>query len=99
MSNSPIERKLFFAAAPEGTGDGIPMVIIGVPKAAWEYMRNGKTHTIDLTKAGIPVKLMMYGGKNHDTVKKVMDEAAAQSNIVIDDRRREDFSIKPKDGA
>jgi hypothetical protein len=74
------EQKVVFAVAYEGTGDGIPLIILGVPRAAWVYMKDGKTHTFDLTKAGVPVKIMMFGGSDQAAIKGVLAEAAARGN-------------------
>lgn len=94
---SGIEEKIVFAISPDGQGDGVPVILMGIPAGAWEYMRNGKTHTFDLTKAGLPVKFVLYGAADHAEAMKVMEATMAASGTVIDDRRRDDFSIKPKD--
>lgn len=95
---SGIEEKIVFAVSPTGQGDGAPVVILGIPKGAWEYMKDGKTHNFDLTKAGIPVKLMLFGAESHDAAMKVMNEAFAASGNAYLDARNRDFSIEPKGG-
>lgn len=92
-----LEQKMAFAVAPDGTGDGIPLILMGIPTGAWEYMKDGHTHTFDLTKAGIPAKFILFGGKDHDEVMKMMTTDLAKLGIVVDDQRRKDFSIKNKD--
>jgi hypothetical protein len=47
-------------------------VILGVPEAAWEYMKDGKTHTFDLNAVGVPVSLVMFGGKTRGHVLETL---------------------------
>lgn len=35
-----VEEKIVFATSA-GTGDGIPLVILGIPGGAWEYLQSG----------------------------------------------------------
>lgn len=87
------EEKVVCGISPEGTGDGVPLVILGVPKGAWEYMKDGKTHTFDLTAAGVPVKLVLFGGKDHEECSRLLVQAGTI------DARGVDFSIQPKKDA
>jgi hypothetical protein len=91
-----IEKKMVFAVAPEGQGDGVPLVLLGIPTGAWEYMRDGKTHNFDLTRSGIPVKLMLYGAADHSAAMKVVEDHMKTLGLPLLDARREDFSTKPK---
>jgi hypothetical protein len=90
-----IEQKVVFAVAPQGQGDGVPVVVLGIPEGAWEYMSKGKTHTFDLTMAGVPVKLILFGGKDHSEVFGILDKTAQVSNTPYLNRMRDDFSMKP----
>lgn len=90
-----IEQKIVFAMAPPDAR-GTATVLLGIPKAAWEYMKDGKTHHFDLTRIGLPVQLMLYGAEDHDAALKAIEGALAVRGVAYDDRRREDFSIKPK---
>ena len=92
-----IEQKLVFAISPEGQGDGVPVLLIGVARDAWIYMKDGKTHHLDLSSIGIPVKLMMFGAKNHDAAMQVMQQAIAASGQAYLDERQRDFSMQPKE--
>jgi hypothetical protein len=92
-----IEEKLVFAISPEGQGDGVPLLIVGLPAGAWEYMRDGKTHHFDLTKLGLPVKMIFFGAENHDAAMKALQEGMkARGEAYLDERQR-DFSIEPKE--
>lgn len=96
MAQGLVEEKLVFAISPEGQGDGVPLLIVGVPRGAWRYMRDGKTHHFDLTKVGIPVKMMFFGCKDHAAGMKVLEDAAKSRGQPYLNKLNEDFSIKPK---
>lgn len=91
-----IEEKMVFGVSPEGQGDGVPLVLLGIPAGAWEHMREGKTHTFDLTKIGLPIKIMLYGAADHAAAMKLIEGHLSDKGMPYVDARREDFSIKPK---
>lgn len=88
-----IEEKIVFCAA--STNDG-PVLMVGLPEGAWEYMKDGKTHTLDLSAIGWPVKLMLYGGKDHAACLKVIEDAAKAAGAPIRDDRRKDYGYHPQ---
>ena len=90
-----IEQKLVFAVAPSSEHEGNITVLIGIPRGAWEYMKDGKTNHVDLSSAGLPLQFIVYGAENHDAAKAVIDEHNARHDLTALDRRRDDFSIKP----
>jgi hypothetical protein len=92
---SKIEEKMVFGVSP-GDGDGIPLVLLDIPKGAWEHMKDGKTHTFDLTKIGMPIKIMLYGADDHAAAMKMIEVHLAERGVPYIDARRDDFSIKPK---
>lgn len=53
------EQRIVFAI-----GDDKETVILGIPEAAWEFMKNGMTHTFDLRSLGVPIRLILFGGKD-----------------------------------
>lgn len=57
-------------------------------------MKNGKTHNLDLTRIGLPVKFMLYGGDSHSDCMKMIEDRMAKEGIPVLDQRREDFTIK-----
>lgn len=61
---APEERCVFAITEDRET------LILGIPEAGWHYMKDGKTHTIDLRRFGIPVRIMMYGGTNRAELLK-----------------------------
>lgn len=86
-----IEEKIVFALSSSRIG---PILTLGIPTAAWEYMKDGKTHHFDLTAIGIPVKLMLFGAESHDAAMKVLEKAAADNGVPLLDGRQQDFGIK-----
>lgn len=62
------EEKVVFAIAEDRK-----TVILGVSEASWEHMKNGMTHTFDLTSLGVPFKIIMFGGKTRTDVLKPLN--------------------------
>jgi hypothetical protein len=90
-----IDQKIAFAVSPDGQGDGVPILIVGVTAGTWEYMKDGNTHNLDLTKIGVPAKFVFFDGESHDAVMKVLQQGCAdRGEAYLDDRRR-GFSIQP----
>lgn len=90
------EEKMLFAISPDTEG-GAPMLLIGIPRAAYEYIKDGKTSTFDLTKVGLPVKLVLYGAETHDAAKEMIKEYVSNRGQGLLDRSDEDFSVKVDD--
>lgn len=87
-----IEEKIVFGISPDT--DRSAFVILGIPTQAWEFMKDGKTHTFDLTKVGLPIKLILYGAKDHAEAMEKIKGHIGETNFI--DSRHEDFSIKDK---
>ncbi len=63
------EEKLVWAV-----GDDHKTVIIGIPRAAYEFLANGMTQTVDLEPlTGIPIRFVVYGGKDRAEVLKPLN--------------------------
>jgi hypothetical protein len=89
------EEKVLFAVSPR-PDDGLD-ILLGVPTAAWEYMKDGQTHTFDLTKLGLSIRIIMYGGPDHAAIARWIAEHNQSLGVTeTQDRRGEDFSIEPK---
>jgi hypothetical protein len=91
-----LEKKMVFAVSASGqNGDGVPVLLLGIPAGAWEHMREGETHTFDLARIGFPVKMMLFGGPSHEsvlaTVKEVMRGWGVEK--VQDLRDTHDFAM------
>ena len=71
-----------------------PLVIIGIPAAAWEHMKDGESHTFDLTKAGVQFQIVLFGGKDRAEVSNVIEDAARGAGLYLVDKSKTDFSIK-----
>jgi hypothetical protein len=70
------------------------VLILGIPKKAWENMQGGISIDFDLRGAGIPIQLALFGADDHTGVMKIIEDVAKQSGIAILDERRKDFAIK-----
>jgi hypothetical protein len=92
----PPEDKIVFALSPAGDGDGAPMLLLGIPAGAWEHMKDGKTHTFDLTNIGIPLKLVLYGAANHTAAMQMIEAHLDQTGETLLKMFDKDFAIKPK---
>lgn len=95
MTKTTIEEKIVFAIT-ETTLEG-KVILLGVPNAAWEYMKDGKTHHLDLSAIiGVSCKLLLFGGESHDSIRKTLEQAAAaQGQPVLYERK--DYGIKSMD--
>jgi hypothetical protein len=79
-----------------GTGeDGeVPTVILGVTNATWDDLDDGKAQDIDLEKMGIPAKLLIMRGTDHEDIVRRLSAAVAELSMPD---RLADLSIpKPK---
>ena len=92
-----INEKLVFGVAqsPEHLGPGVTLML-GVPAKAWEYMKDGKTHNLDLSSIGLPIQVILFGADDHDAAMRVIEEHNRSLGIATLDERRRDFDIKPK---
>lgn len=89
-----IDERIVFGVSPRDEGGAD--LLLGIPRGAWEYCKDGKTHTLDLSSIGIPIRLMLYGAESHDAAVRVIEEHNKKLGVAILDERRRDFSIKPK---
>jgi hypothetical protein len=86
-----IDEKIVFALSPSDVG---PILTLGIPTAAWEYMKDGKTHTFDLTSLGVPIKFVLFGAASHQAAIQVLKDSAEKNDVPFLDRRHKDWSIK-----
>lgn len=89
-----IDKRCIFAISHAGTGDNIPVLVVGIPEECYDVLRSGLTQTMDLTMVGLPIKLVLFGGKDHTECKRLLDLSAAANGETVLDERRRDFSIK-----
>lgn len=69
-----IDQRVVFGA---GTGEGgMPVIALGVSEKAWEYMKDGKSHTFDLRPIGLPITLVLFGGETRESIQAILQEAA-----------------------
>lgn len=92
------ERNCVFGVSYEGQvgdPDRIPVVVIGIPAGAWAYMADGKTHSFDLSRVGVPVKLMLFGTATRASAMDMITEANAMNGKNTIDATDQDFAMKP----
>lgn len=89
----PEEEKIVFGVGDLERG-GAPVVTVGLPRGAWLYMRDGKTHTLDLERIGIPFRLMMFGCETHVQGIELLKGACAASATPVKDLRGLDVSLQ-----
>lgn len=87
------ERPVFVLANTEKEG---PILMVGVPKACWlDMLNNKKGKDIDLSRVtGLPIKLIIFAGADHDACMRVITRMAQENNVPILDERRKDFGIE-----
>lgn len=73
--------------------DNCDVIIIGITNDAYDYIKDGKTHTFDLTKLGKKFKIILYGGPTNKNCLETIQSGAKAQGIVIDDQRGKDFKI------
>jgi hypothetical protein len=84
-----IDNKVVFYL---GQGKNGPALIIGIPKKAYEGMKDA-TQTLDLNKIGMPLQVILYAEETHADCKKLIENYAKSIGTSILDLRREDFSV------
>jgi len=85
------DKKIVFAIGL--CPDNVPLFVLGIPRAAWVHMKDGKTHDFDFTKAGHNFRLMLFGGKDHEDCLKTIQAAASATGRLVTDERETDFTI------
>lgn len=48
-------------------------VILGVSDAAWNFMKDGMTHTFDLRSLGVPFKIILFGGRTNAQIRNMLN--------------------------
>ena len=87
------DEKIVFGLSPPAGPGGKATMIVGIPRGAWEHMKNGKTHQVDLGQIGLALQFVLYGAEDHGEAMKVIEDFIRGEDQTYDDRRREDFSI------
>jgi hypothetical protein len=95
--NKNRENKIVFALSP-AHGDTMATLLLGIPAGAWGYMKDGHTHTFDLTNAGLPMGLILYGAATHQEAIDMLTAGMQVDSVPYEMRMDQDFSIKDKDG-
>ena len=79
MGDAPTkEQKVVFAI-----GDDKQTLILGVSEAAWQFMREGMTHTFDLRSFGVPVRIVMFGGPTREAIMKTLSPTIDEDTLDV----------------
>jgi hypothetical protein len=81
------DKKVVVGLGGSDRSGDIPTIVLGMPEASWPEMEGGKTHSFDLSKIGIPVRIIMFRGKDHEDVAKTMMDAAGEAGADVFDQR------------
>lgn len=65
------DKKVIFALTQDTSG--MPVVMLGIPAGAWEHLKHGNTNHFDLSKAGVPVKIIMFGADNRKAILDIIE--------------------------
>jgi hypothetical protein len=91
------EKQVIFALGPGAAqADGVPVLIFMVPEAGWEHMRGGRSHDFDLTKAGVPLKIVI--GRCRTRADGLRQLEPFLKGHKVADLQDIDFSIGPGPG-
>ena len=94
MSESRLKtNQVVFALATTARG---PVVVLGVPDAAWEYMKDGRSHTFGLRKVGFPVDIIMFGGRTRAHILDALSVVQNGGDVASKLDTTTDFAI-PED--
>lgn len=78
---SEVDEKAIFATAV--SADGKPLIVIGIPQGLWEHIKNGETNVhFDFSNAGIEVQLVMFGGPDHQSVLKTVQDLCTVEDVA-----------------
>ncbi len=73
--------------------DGTTVLIVGLNAHTWEYIKDGKTSTIDLTKVGVPLQLILFGAETKEDCLKLFQQHKDFNEAF---QGAKDFGIKTK---
>lgn len=86
------ERLIFAVGADEA--QQCYTLMVGITQKCWEELQNENvSKNMDLTKAGIPLKLILFACDDQEHGMRVLKDACKASNIELDDQCGKDFSL------
>ena len=56
-----------------------PLLFLGFPQGAWDYMAEGRVHVMDLTQAGVGLKIIITRGETKADVERILQETIGQA--------------------
>ena len=98
MADKPAaEQKLVFGISPNDAA-GTYDLLLQVSPECWGYMKDGKTHHLDLRKVGIPFRIMIAGCADRASAIKLIEDHNKSLGIATLREPGRDYGIETKDG-
>lgn len=96
MSNKDLDHRPMFATGSAANGDTV--IVIGIPQSAIDDMLKtpGFGCSIDLSRAGVPLVITMFAGKDHAHCKEIIMGIARELGIPAKLDMSKDFSIRDR---
>jgi hypothetical protein len=94
------ETRVLFAYAPSSTQpNGVPLVTLMMPQKAWDYMVGGLGHEFDMTKLGIPMRILIGRCQDHADGVHILEVAngGTLKRAGYNDVTDRDLSFKTSD--
>lgn len=88
------DQKVVFGLSTDPQGN--ICILMQVPPGGWDYMEDGTCHTFDLTKAGLPIKILLAGCKDRADGMKVIERHNQARGIPSLHMPGTDFGINSK---
>jgi len=66
------EARMIFGIADDPEIPGNRVVVLGISGATWDHIKAGNTCTVDLTRVGLPIQVIVYGGPTQDACRKML---------------------------
>lgn len=74
--------------------EGADVLLVGMPRAARDYIADGKTNTADFAAVGLNLKVIVFGAETHQDCLDIIKQANEQNAVFTEERMEQDFSIK-----
>lgn len=72
---------------------GVATLVLGMPTAAWDYCKDGKTHTVDGTKFGMKLQVVLFGCRDYVSGAQILDPNALRQGVDKLMKSRQDLGI------
>ena len=84
MTEEKANVNVIYAVAPPVDAQAALSIIIGLSEPALYKMKEAN-HILDLTEMGIPLKILMFRGKDYDTCAQTIEMFKAKINRPVNE--------------